>query len=75
MGQNFSRHYLIDENPAMLRVILELDDVAVTVVGFQQMRLGAPSHFPDEAARVYGHDRVPDNGMQRAKLITEENMA
>lgn len=55
MGQNPGRHEFIHEDPAMLRVILKLDDVIVAVVGFQQMRLCAASHLPDESARVYGH--------------------
>ena len=55
MGENFRRHEFIHENPAVLRVILELDDVVVAVVGFQQMRLCAASHLSDEPTGVYGH--------------------
>ena len=55
MGENFGRDEFIHENPAVLRVILELDDVIVAVVGFQQMRLCAASHLPDEPAGIHGH--------------------
>jgi len=39
----------------VLRVILELDDVEITIVGFQQVRLGAAPHLPDEVAGIYRH--------------------
>ncbi len=55
MGENFGGDEFIDENPAVLRVILELDDVKVAVVGFQQMRLRAAPHLPDEPAGVHRH--------------------
>ena len=55
MIQNFGGQEFINENPAVLRVILKLDDVEVAVVGFQQMGLRAAPHFADEPARVYGH--------------------
>ena len=55
MGENFRRYEFVDENPAVLRVILEFDDVIVAVVCFQQMGLSAASHFPDEPAGIYGH--------------------
>ena len=55
MYENLGRHELVDENPAVLRVILKLDDVIVAVVGFQQMSLRAASHLSDEPARVYRH--------------------
>ena len=55
MRKNFTGDPLIHENSAVLGVILELDDVVVAIVGFQQMRLGAASHLPDEAAGVYRH--------------------
>lgn len=55
MGENLRRHEFIYENPAVLRVILKLDDVIVAIVGFQQMRLRATPHLADEPARVYRH--------------------
>jgi hypothetical protein len=55
MGENFRREEFVDKNPPMLRVILELDDVEVAVVGLQQVRLCAASHLADEPARIYGH--------------------
>src|SRR4051812_6080608 len=50
--KNFSGNPFVDENAAMLRVILELDDVAVPVVGFKQMRLSAASHLTNEMAGI-----------------------
>jgi hypothetical protein len=55
MGENLRCDELVHENPAVLRVILELDDVVIAIVRFQQMRLCAASHLPDEPAGVYGH--------------------
>ena len=55
MRENLRRNEFIYENPAVLRVILELDDVVVAVVRFQQMRLRAASHLPDEPSGIYGH--------------------
>ena len=69
MGENFRRNELVHKNPAVLRVILELDDVIVTVVCFQQMRLCAPSHLPDEPAGVYGHGFCGEG-----KSTTRENI-
>ena len=55
MGEDLRRHEFIHENPAVLRVILELDDVIIAIVRFQQMGLCAASHLADEPAGVYGH--------------------
>jgi hypothetical protein len=55
MSQNLGRDELIHENPAVLRVILELDDVVIAIVRFQQMRLCAASHLPDEPAGIHRH--------------------
>jgi hypothetical protein len=55
MSENLRGYEFIYENPAVLGVILELDDVKAAVVGFQQMRLCAAPHLPDEPARVYRH--------------------
>ena len=41
----------------MLRVIAELDYVIRAVFALDQMGLSAASHFPNEAARIYGHKR------------------
>ena len=67
MGENLSGDEFIDKNPAMLRVILELDDVIVAVVGFQQMGLRAAPHLPNEPARIYRHticgkNKIHDQG-------------
>ena len=59
MVENLAGDHFIDQDATMLRVILELDDVKVAVVGFQQVRLGAAPHFPDEPARIYGHAKRP----------------
>ena len=55
MGQNFPGDPLIHQNPPMLRVILELDDVEMPVVCFDQVRLSAAPHLSDEPARIYWH--------------------
>ena len=60
MRENLRGHEFIHENPAVLRVILELDDVVVAVVRFQQMRLRPASHLADEAAGVYGHTALAE---------------
>jgi hypothetical protein len=60
----------------VLRVILELNDVAVAVVGFQQVRLGTTTHFPDEAECVYAHGTCgtrPGNGIGGEQEMSEEN--
>ena len=58
----------------MLRVILKLDDVKIAVVGFQQMRLRAAPHLPDEPARVYRHTirRKTDSRQGEHQLTPEE---
>ncbi len=45
----------IDQNAAMLRIIEKLDHVEVAVVAFQQMRLRAPAHLPDQACGFDQH--------------------
>jgi len=40
-----------------LRIIAKLDDVPMPVVSFQQMRLGASSHFSNVPDRREGHQR------------------
>ena len=55
MLKNSGCNHFVDENPPVLRVILEFDDVKAAVVGFQQMCLRAAPHFADETGGVYGH--------------------
>ena len=45
----------VDQNPAVLGIVEELDHVGMPVRGFDQMCLRAPAHLPDQAARVDGH--------------------
>ena len=73
MRENFRRNQLVDENAAVLRVILKLDDVEVAVVGFQQMRLGAAPHLSDEPARIYRHGAVEDTNRRRASIDARRN--
>ena len=69
MRQDLPRHELVDQNPAVLRVILKLDDVIVAVVAFQQMRLRAAPHFADKPARIYRHTVC-----RKGKSTTRENI-
>ena len=46
---------LVDQNAAVLGVVAELDDIPLTVVGLQQMGLGAAAHFSDVPDRSEGH--------------------
>ena len=55
MVENSGRDDFVDENPAVLRVILKLDNVEVAVIGFDEMRLRSTPHLADEANGVYGH--------------------
>ena len=67
--QNLPRNKLVYQNPAVLRVILKLDDVIVAVVAFKQMRLRAAPHLADEPARIYGHTVC-----RKKKSTTRENI-
>jgi hypothetical protein len=69
MGKNLTGDDLVYENPPMLRVILKLDDVKVTVVGFQQMCLRAAPHFANEFEGVYRHAVCRER-----KSVAEENI-
>src|SRR6185437_1874784 len=70
MGKNLTGNPLIDENSSVLRVILEFDDVAVAIVGFQKVRLRATPHLPDEAARVYRHTPRPKPESNNEETLT-----
>ncbi len=63
------RQSLVNQSPAVLRVILEFDDVEISIVGFQQMRLRAASHFANEPTGVYGH-----GVWRKRKSVAEENI-
>jgi hypothetical protein len=41
----------------MLRIIAELDDVPMPVIGFQKVGLGASSHFSHMPDRRQGHSK------------------
>jgi hypothetical protein len=43
---------LVYKNSAMLRVIDKFDDIESAVACFEQVRLSAPSHFPDQASSL-----------------------
>ena len=47
--------YLVDQDAAVLRVVAEFDDIPPTVVGLQQMGLGASAHFSHVPDRGEGH--------------------
>jgi len=49
------RDPLVDEDSAVLRIILRLDDVEVTVVSLDQMRLRAAFHPAQPTAGSDGH--------------------
>src|SRR5579862_2568529 len=48
--QKNRRYQLIHQDPAVLRVVLKLDDVEIPVVRFQQVGLGPAAHLADEPA-------------------------
>ncbi len=48
------RQEFIYQHAAMLGIVGKLDDIVISVVGFQQMCLGTPSHFA----------HVPDSGQR-----------
>jgi hypothetical protein len=45
----------VDQNPAMLGIIAELDDLEVAVIALEQVGLRTAAHFPDQAPGVDGH--------------------
>ena len=45
VSQKYSRNPFVDENPPVLRIVEELDDVIVSIVGLQQVRLRSAAHF------------------------------
>ena len=59
----------IDQNAAMLRIIEEFDDVEMTVVAFEQMRLSAAAHLPDQACGLNQH-----SGEQRIILDADSGL-
>src|SRR3954469_15418832 len=46
---------LVNQDPAMLRVVEELDDVKATVIPLDQVSLSASAHFSNMPASVYRH--------------------
>src|SRR5579871_173570 len=48
---------LISENPEMLRIVLELDDVKMPIGGPHEMRLCAAAHPPDMLDCLNGHGK------------------
>ena len=53
--QKYPGNPLVHQNPAVLGVVLELDDVEVAVIGFQQVRLCPAAHLADVSARGERH--------------------
>ena len=45
--EEYGREQLVDQDAPVLRVIAEFDNIRVTVVRLQQVRLGPSAHFPD----------------------------
>src|SRR5580704_17664085 len=70
MRKNFARNPLIHQNSAVLRVILELDDVVIAIVGFQQVRLSPAPHLTDEVAGVYRHAFRREHEFEIEEMIT-----
>src|SRR4051794_9827566 len=54
-AEKTSAQPLINEDPAVLGIVAELDDVEAFVVCFNQMGLGAAPHLSDEPQGVDGH--------------------
>ena len=50
----------IDQNPAMLGIIAELDDVEVAIVAFEEVGLRSTAHFSDQTPGVDGHRSKAD---------------
>jgi len=71
VGENGGGQELVDEDAAVLGVILKLDDVEVAVVGFEQMGLGAAAHFADKAAGVYRHKRGRGPGQHAGSAVVK----
>jgi hypothetical protein len=53
--QKNRRDPLVDEDSAVLRVIDELNHVAMTIGGFEQMSLRATAHLTNQTAGVSWH--------------------
>src|SRR6185312_8022918 len=72
--EDFTGHPFVDQNPAVLRVILEFDDVTAAVVRFKQMRLRAAPHLPDEPASIHRHRicRNPECTIRRDFTMRED---
>jgi hypothetical protein len=64
MFQNFRRKQFIDEYPAMLEIIRELDDVERAIAGFEQMRLRAPLHLT----------QIPLSGHRLRPMLTGQKL-
>ena len=53
--QKYRSDQLVNQNPAVLRVVLKFDDIELAVIGLQQVGLSAPAHLADVAARRERH--------------------
>ena len=53
--QKYGRDPFIHQDPPVLRIVDEFDDVSMAVSGFEQVRLRPTAHFADQPARVGGH--------------------
>jgi hypothetical protein len=47
----------VDQDAPVLRVIAELHDVEMAVLGLYEVRLRAAAHFPNESVGLDGHRR------------------
>ena len=54
--KDFCGDEFIYQDAGVLRVILELDDVKLVVVGLKQMGLGTAPHFSYKCSRGNGHE-------------------
>ena len=55
IAQQGGAERLVDQDPPVLGIVAELDDVPFAVVGLQQVRLGASTHFSHVPDRGEGH--------------------
>ena len=78
MAEKFCGKQLVDEDAAMLRVILKLDDVAVTIAGLDEMSLSAAAHLAQKTAGFYRHLRTRKRGAAGERIdpiaIEEESL-
>jgi hypothetical protein len=53
--QKHARNPLIHQDAPVLRIVAELDNVAVAVRAFEKVRLRPTAHLPHQSAGINGH--------------------